>query len=108
MLVAARAYKKGGWWCRYAGVPYNADELDLDLGDIALMRKGQPLQFDAKAASKYLTDTTAVHGTVHITLSLGSGSGAGKAWVRISYLLGLALLAVIFVYILGLVEPLKL
>lgn len=63
---------------------YSADALDIKLGDTALMKAGQPLQFDEKAASKYLTDTTAVHGTVHISLQLGSGSGQGQAWVRTS------------------------
>lgn len=66
---------------RYAGVAYSADDLDITLGDIPLMQKGQPLEFDAKAASRYLTDVTARHGTVYITLSLGSGPGEGTAWV---------------------------
>ena len=66
---------------RYAGVPYNADELDISLGEIPLMKKGQPLEFDEKAASKYLTDVTSKHGTVYITLNLGSGNGSGTAWV---------------------------
>jgi len=74
-------------WCkhvaapRYAGVDYDAYDLDITLGEIPLMKKGQPLEFDAKAASKYLTETSAVHGTVYITISLGSGSGKGIAWV---------------------------
>lgn len=62
-------------------MPYSADALDIRLGDIKLMEAGQPLEFDAKAASTYLTDTTAVHGTVCITLQLGGGSGQGQAWV---------------------------
>jgi len=61
-------------------VPYDPNDLNIKLGNIPLMEKGQPLEFDAKAASKYLTDTTAVHGTVYITLSVGSGSGSGAAW----------------------------
>lgn len=65
---------------RYAGVPYNPNELNIQLGDIPLMEAGQPLAFDAKAASDYLTSTTAVHGTVYITLSVGSGPGTGAAW----------------------------
>lgn len=67
-------------WCRYAGVPFDADALDIRLGPIGLMAAGQPLEFDAKAASAYLKDTTAVHGTVHIDLRLGDGPGAGVAW----------------------------
>ena len=44
------------------------------------MEGGQPLSFDAKAASSYLKSTTDVHGTVHITMSVGEGSGSGTAW----------------------------
>lgn len=85
---------KAASFCRYAGVPYNADDLDIALGDIPLMRKGQPLQFDEKAASKYLTDVTSKHDTVYITLNLGGGNGSGTAWVSLissSNLLGAAL-----------------
>lgn len=67
--------------CSYAGVPYNANDVDISLGDIALMEKGQPLSFDAKAASSYLTEVTSRHGTVYIRLTLGSGPGQGSAWV---------------------------
>ena len=70
--------------CRYAGVPYNANDVDISLGDIALMEKGQPLPFDAKAASQYLTEETSRHGTVYIRLSVGSGGGKGSAWVSYS------------------------
>ena len=44
------------------------------------MEGGQPLQFDAKAASSYLKSTTDVHGTVYIMMSVGEGSGSGTAW----------------------------
>lgn len=63
-------------------MPYNANDLDISLGDIALMERGQPLEFDAKAASKYLSNVTSRHGTVYISLNVGSGAGAGSAWVR--------------------------
>ena len=66
--------------CRYAGVQYEQNDLNVTLGDIALMEAGQPLPFDAKAASEYLAATCAVHGTVYITLSVGSGPGSGSAW----------------------------
>lgn len=65
---------------RYAGVEYEPNEMNIKLGEIALMEKGQPLAFDAKAASAYLRDTAAVHGTVYITISVGSGPGVGTAW----------------------------
>ncbi len=44
------------------------------------MSKGQPLEFDATAASQYLKETTAVHGTVNIHVGLGDGPGRGMAW----------------------------
>ena len=61
-------------------MPYDPDALNIRLGEIPLMEAGQPLAFDAKAASTYLTETTAQHGTVYITLSVGSGPGEGAAW----------------------------
>ena len=75
------AFNKMSCLWRYAGVQYNADDLDIALGEISLMKKGQPLQFDQKAASKYLTEVTSCHGTVYITLNLGNGEGHGTAWV---------------------------
>ena len=65
---------------RYAGVSYDPDSLDIVLGETPLMRSGQPLEFDAKAASQYLAEVTRQHGTVHIRLSLGDGPGTGVAW----------------------------
>ena len=53
---------------RYTGVPYDQNAMRIKLGDTLLMEAGQPLDFDATAASKYLTDTTAVHGTVRVRL----------------------------------------
>jgi glutamate N-acetyltransferase / amino-acid N-acetyltransferase len=50
------------------------------LGDTLLMDKGQPLEFDAKAASQYLKDKASVHGTVAIQVSIGNGPGRGMAW----------------------------
>jgi glutamate N-acetyltransferase/amino-acid N-acetyltransferase len=44
-----------------------------------LMEAGQPLAFDAKAASTYLKETCAKHGTVNIYVSVGKGSGTGEA-----------------------------
>ena len=55
---------------RYAGVPYNQNEMFIRLGDLALMENGQPLPFDKNAASKYLKDVTSVHGTVYIEVYL--------------------------------------
>eukprot|EP00873_Tetraselmis_striata_P001086 jgi/Tetstr1/421350/TSEL_012319.t1 len=61
-------------------VAISVDNLMVKLGDILLMENGQPLEFDAKAASAYLTDTCAVHGTVNIEVGIGKGSGTGMAW----------------------------
>lgn len=45
---------------------YDQNDKKILLGDTLLMEKGQPLEFDAVAASKYLKDVTAVHGTCEI------------------------------------------
>lgn len=64
----------------YSGVKFDQDDLSVQLGDIKLMEAGQPLPFDNKAASKYLKDTTGVHGTVAISVGVGAGPGSGVAW----------------------------
>eukprot|EP00879_Flechtneria_rotunda_P004665 GHRR01004926.1.p1 GENE.GHRR01004926.1~~GHRR01004926.1.p1 ORF type:complete len:472 (+),score=181.16 GHRR01004926.1:169-1584(+) len=64
----------------YSGIQFDQNDLAVRLGDIQLMEAGQPLAFDAKAASKYLKDTCSVHGTVHIYVSIGKGPGTGMAW----------------------------
>lgn len=56
---------------------FDQEQLAVRLGDIQLMADGQPLPFDAKAASTYLKETCAVHGTVNIAVSIGSGPGTG-------------------------------
>jgi glutamate N-acetyltransferase/amino-acid N-acetyltransferase len=50
------------------------------MGPINLMESGQPLAFDKGAANKYLKDTCAVHGTVQIGVTVGTGPGVGMAW----------------------------
>ncbi|MBE9079126.1 bifunctional ornithine acetyltransferase/N-acetylglutamate synthase [Romeria aff. gracilis LEGE 07310] len=83
-----------------AGVPFEQDNLRIQLGDILLMENGQPLPFDRVAASQYLQQQ-ADHSThamtqqikagsadaaaalaqpVQVTLSLGMGAGQGTAW----------------------------
>ena len=52
----------------------------VQLGDTLLMDKGQPLPFDAAAASAYLKGQAAVHGTVTVQVSIGPGPGRGMAW----------------------------
>ena len=44
------------------------------------MSRGQPLEFDEKAASKYMAEAGEEHGTVRIGVRVGDGDGAAKAW----------------------------
>ena len=64
----------------YAGVPFDQEDLKVTLGGIELMSEGQPLEFDAKAASAYLTEQGDAHGTVVVDVSIGAGTGTGSAW----------------------------
>lgn len=59
---------------------FNQNNLQVKLGDIVLMEKGQPLEFDTKAASQYLTDVTSEHGTCKIQVTVGKDHGHGTAW----------------------------
>ena len=67
-----------------AGVPFDQSDLRVQLGDILLMERGQPLAFDRPAASAYLTQATQGEylktDTVLIQVSIGDGSGSGLAW----------------------------
>uniref|UniRef100_A0A7S0SQR8 Arginine biosynthesis bifunctional protein ArgJ, chloroplastic n=1 Tax=Mantoniella antarctica TaxID=81844 RepID=A0A7S0SQR8_9CHLO len=64
----------------YAGVPFEQEALRIAMGPHVLMEDGQPLDYDATAASMYLKDTTAVHGTVVVDVRVGPGEGGGTAW----------------------------
>eukprot|EP00882_Tetradesmus_deserticola_P016115 GHRQ01017191.1.p1 GENE.GHRQ01017191.1~~GHRQ01017191.1.p1 ORF type:complete len:475 (+),score=206.66 GHRQ01017191.1:72-1427(+) len=61
----------------YSGVQFDQNDLAVRLGSMQLMEAGQPLAFDAKAASTYLKETCAKHGTVNIFVSIGKGCGKG-------------------------------
>src|SRR4028119_1755453 len=67
-----------------AGVPFEQENLRIQLGDIQLMEAGQPLDFDRAAASAYLKKAAAgaylKDDTVLISVSVGNGAGSGKAW----------------------------
>lgn len=67
-----------------AGVQFNQDDLMIKLGDFLLMERGQPQPFDRASASNYLKQAAAGEylksDTVAITVSVGNGSGNGKAW----------------------------
>ena len=64
----------------YSGVAFDQNDLGVRLGDMQLMAKGQPLEFDKATASKYLKDAAAVHGTVRVGITVGKGPGKGMAW----------------------------
>jgi glutamate N-acetyltransferase/amino-acid N-acetyltransferase len=76
----------------YSGVIFNQENLKIQLGEFVLMEKGQPLPFDRQGASDYLKQQAAASVTnqpeqpqsvehpVVIAVSIGNGSGNGKAW----------------------------
>jgi len=67
-----------------AGVHFEAENLNITLGDFKMMEGGQPLNFDRNAASAYMKQ--AAEGaylqadTVKIGVSIGNGPGTAKAW----------------------------
>ncbi|TVQ06333.1 MAG: bifunctional ornithine acetyltransferase/N-acetylglutamate synthase [Leptolyngbya sp. DLM2.Bin27] len=67
-----------------AGVTFDQSDLRVQLGDILLMERGQPLAFDRPAASAYLTAATQGDylktDTVAIHVTIGDGPGSGQAW----------------------------
>lgn len=68
----------------YAGVPFEQENLRVQLGDFLMMENGQPLPFDRAAASNYLKQAAAgeylKEDTVLISVSVGNGHGTGTAW----------------------------
>lgn len=85
-LVKSAVFGRDPNWGRiaaaagYSGVDYDQSAVKIVLGDMLLMDKGQPLEFDAKAASGYLREKGDEHGTVMIGVSIGDGRGEGAAW----------------------------
>lgn len=81
MLVKSAVFGRDPNWGRIAaaagraGVPFNSEKLQIQLGDFRLMAQGTPLDFDRPAASNYLKQDPVV-----IAVSIGEGSGQGKAW----------------------------
>ncbi len=67
-----------------AGVSFEQENLRIQLGDFLLMEHGQPLPFDRPAASAYLKAAAAgvylQSDTVLVSVSIGNGPGADKAW----------------------------
>lgn len=89
-LVKAAVFGRDPNWGRIAaaagraGVVFDMANLGVRLGDIALMERGQPLQFDRGAASQYLKNASEGEylktDTVVIAVSVGQGPGSGTAW----------------------------
>lgn len=67
-----------------ADVPFEQDNLRVQLGEFLLMEHGQPLPFDRAAASAYMKQAAAgaylQADTVLVAVSVGNGSGSGRAW----------------------------
>eukprot|EP00892_Ulva_mutabilis_P004249 jgi/Ulvmu1/2196/UM013_0042.1 len=64
----------------YSGADFSQEDLGVKLGPFTLMEKGQPLDFDAAAASGYLKEVTGRHGTVEVGVRIGEGPASGQAW----------------------------
>ncbi len=89
-LFKAAVYGRDPNWGRIAaaagraGVPFNQENLRVQLGDFLLMEHGQPLPFDRAAASNYMKQAAAGEylkaDTVLVSVSVGNGSGTGMAW----------------------------
>jgi glutamate N-acetyltransferase / amino-acid N-acetyltransferase len=73
-----------------AGVPFDAEQLQIRLGNFLLMQGGQPLDYDRAGASAYLREQVSlsksdsggqsVESPVVIALQVGQGPGQGNAW----------------------------
>ena len=89
-LVKSAVFGRDPNWGRIAaaagraGIKFHQDELNIKLGDIVLMRNGQPQDFDRSAASDYLKQAAAGEylksDTVLISVGIGVGSGQSTAW----------------------------
>ncbi|MGB5631798.1 MAG: bifunctional ornithine acetyltransferase/N-acetylglutamate synthase [Waterburya sp.] len=89
-LVKSAVFGRDPNWGRIAaaagraGVKFHQDELNISLGDIVLMRNGQPQNFDRNAASNYLKQAAAgeylKEDTVLIAVNIGVGPGKSIAW----------------------------
>ena len=64
----------------YSGVEYDQGDVAITLGGMKLMEGGQPLAYDAAAASAYLKGKAGEHGTVQVQIRIGNGDGVGMAW----------------------------
>ena len=58
-----------------AGVPFDPDLVDITMAGIRVLRRGQPLDFNERAASKRLLGNY-----VHLLVDLHAGSAAARYW----------------------------
>lgn len=89
-LVKSAVFGRDPNWGRIAaaagraGVKFHQDELNIKLGEMILMRNGQPQEFDRNAASNYLEQAAAGEylktDTVLISVNIGVGPGKSTAW----------------------------
>ena len=89
-LVKSAVFGRDPNWGRIAaaagraGVKFHQDELNIKLGDIVLMKNGQPQDFDRSGASDYLKQAAAGEylktDTVLISVNIGVGTGKSTAW----------------------------
>jgi glutamate N-acetyltransferase / amino-acid N-acetyltransferase len=75
-----------------AGVSFDQNQLDIQLGDFVLLKAGQPQEFDRAGANAYLLQQAAASSNlppeniqcidhpVVIRVSIGSGTAVGIAW----------------------------
>jgi len=67
-----------------AGVKFHQDQLGIKLGDISLLKNGQPIDFDRDTAVSYLKAVAVGEylntDTVLISVNIGVGSGVSTAW----------------------------
>lgn len=89
-LVKAAVFGRDPNWGRIAaaagraGIIFESEAMDIHLGPFHLMQQGQPLDYDADAASGYLKAASEGEylkdDTVLIQVKVGSGTGTGTAW----------------------------
>jgi glutamate N-acetyltransferase / amino-acid N-acetyltransferase len=80
-LVKSAVFGRDPNWGRIAaaagraGVKFDKNQLNIQLGDFVMMVDGVPQTFDRNAASNYLKSDT-----VQIAVNVGDGTGSGTAW----------------------------
>jgi glutamate N-acetyltransferase / amino-acid N-acetyltransferase len=94
-LVKSAIFGRDPNWGRIAGaagradVVFDQEALQITLGEFVLLKNGQPQVFDRNAANEYLKqqaaknlegDRQVLDQPIVIGVSLGTGSGTGKAW----------------------------